>query len=155
MAISHARRTHADGTVTSDPTLNDDGFMLAEPETLPDRDAQVNVKTLAYADDLTAFGKTKEEATLYAQAMTTMLGVFNIRVQGKKCIYARSTQAAKQDSHAPLHLIGLEIINPAQGQVAAITSKHDEDTYTIRIKTSNTEKGNHNKPQRSTKDYPP
>jgi len=64
-----------------------DGVTLANAGETPGRDERISVKALGYADDLSAIGKSNTEAKKYAQAMVTMLGCLNIRVQGSKCIY--------------------------------------------------------------------
>jgi hypothetical protein len=76
---------------------NTDGVTLAEAGETPGQTERVSVKAVGYADDLSAIGKSNQEAKQYAQAMVTMLGCLNIRVQGSKCIYLRSNTAAEND----------------------------------------------------------
>ena len=46
---------------------------------------------------MSSTGKSNRECSKYAQAMVTIPGCLNTRVQGKKCIYLRSPQAAAHD----------------------------------------------------------
>ena len=84
MALCHAYRTpesNAPGA-TTDP--NTDGVTLAEAGETPGRDQRISVKAAGYADDLFGAGKSNAEAQKYAQAMVTILGCLNIRIQGSK-----------------------------------------------------------------------
>jgi hypothetical protein len=97
MALCHAYQTpESDETgATENPTS--DGVTLAEAGEIPGKNVRVSVKALGYADDLSAIGKSNPETRKYAQAMVTMLGCLNIRVQGSKCIYLRPAIAAHND----------------------------------------------------------
>ena len=122
MALCHAYQTPESDApeATANPTT--DGVTLAEAGETPNRDERISVKALGYADDLSAIGKSNPETQKYAQAMVTMLGCLNIRVQGSKCIYLRPAIAANNDETCELTSELLTMMG--------ITS-HNQETLTL------------------------
>ena len=86
MALCHAYQTPESDEPGETANPNSDGVTLAEAGETPGRSERISAKALGYADDLSAIGKSNTETKKYAQAMVTMLGCLNIRVQGSKCI---------------------------------------------------------------------
>jgi len=84
MALTHAMRTP------------DRGYLLGKAGKVPGRTWDIYVKELGYADDLLALASTKTGAQETAQAMVSVLGALNIRVQAKKCVTMHSTAAAEE-----------------------------------------------------------
>ena len=97
MALCHAYHTPESDETSATENPTSDGVTLAEAGEIPGHNKRVSVKALGYADDLSAIGKSNPETRKYAQAMVTMLGCLNIRVQGSKCIYLRPAIAAYND----------------------------------------------------------
>ena len=96
-ALCHARRTP------------EKGYKLADAGVVPGRNYDIHVKNQGYADDLAAMDEDQNKVQKTAQHMVTMLGVLNVRVQGKKCIYMRSPAAVEADDTAPVDLIGMKL----------------------------------------------
>ena len=79
LAIADMALSHAD-------LHGKNGYVLAEKGQVPDRDYEIRVQRLGYADDMSAIGSNKRDAEQTAQAIVTMLNVLNIRVSAKKCV---------------------------------------------------------------------
>ena len=98
MALCHAQQTpEFDDPHHQNPNPASDGVTLADENATPDRPCRVAIRALGYADDINSTGKSNRRCSKYAQAMVTILGCLNTRVQGKKNIYLRSSQAAAID----------------------------------------------------------
>ena len=109
MALSHARA--APRMLDESGAVKVAGFKLAEAGETPDAPSHeaIGVPIAAYADDLTSVGESHQEAQTFAQRMVTMLGIANIRVQAKKCVYLRSRRAVANAESAPFVLDGLKV----------------------------------------------
>ena len=127
MALCHAYQTPESNEpgATTNPSI--DGVTLAEAGETPGLDHRISVKAAGYADDLFGAGKSNEEAQKYAQAMVTILGCLNIRVQGSKCIYLRPPIAVANDELCPLNASQLEKlgIESSNGPPTFSNLKHD------------------------------
>ena len=127
LALSYAAKTGGKGYQLIDRLSEED------PE-------EVRVQQLAFADDFACFDETKEGVQRTAQAVVTILGVFNIRVSPEKCVYLWS-KAAHDEVLTPKNtLAGLCITRPrtqatkvqeAAGQYGTGTVTRIKDKYAV------------------------
>lgn len=119
-------------------------------QVLPDSDDTVEVRFMAYADDLICISDTKAGLEQTVQSMTTILSCFNIRLSPKKCVYMWSRKAhedlmSRRGNLGDIDIRGLELVSmkprangkktregtPTTVGVVGKTAKHKRDTFEI------------------------
>jgi hypothetical protein len=119
-------------------------------QVLPDSDDTVEVRFMAYADDLICISDTKAGLEQTVQSMTTILSCFNIRLSPKKCVYMWSRAAhedlmSRSSNLGDIDIRGLELVSmkprangkktregtPTTVGVVGKTAKHKRDTFEI------------------------